>query len=108
MYAVCAFWSRFEEGTCLHDFFTELHNQWETAGKRLELVWAVKECFKQILQVGPENNTPSNTVPQTVQSLVAFAWTMSFTYHDATIIITNGVLTCHRACTCYMAADGPM
>ena len=46
---------RYEEGADLDDHFDKLHEDWELSGFKasnaLQLLRAVKECFKQMLQV---------------------------------------------------------
>ena len=42
---------RFEEATDLDVYFAAMHEAWQSSGNRLKLVHAVKQCFKQILQL---------------------------------------------------------
>ncbi len=85
---------RFDEGIDLDEVFDELHCKWRQSGKRLELVSAVKHCFKQILKVSIQY---AQVVTQ-----ICFAW-MKVASNSC---ITTNFLVTYRAWPCSMTLGG--
>ena len=60
----CAITHRYEEGTDLDVHFQGLHEDWKSSGFKpsnaLQLVCAIKQCFKQMLQVSCYDLFPSH------------------------------------------------
>ena len=97
---LCAITHRYEEGTDLDVHFQELHADWESSGctpsNALQLVHAIKQCFKQMLQVSCYSLSHS---PPVLLLLVSADFLL-YTHQQEVLmywLLDHAMLECHCA-----------